>query len=70
MFFAKCFLTGVTVGKKTTNSRCNAGVTKTATRGWFGSIHVWLNEDGIANLIYIPMLEAAGCEVSMNAKGD
>ena len=50
------------------NGRYNAGVTKTATRGWFGSIHVWLNEDGIANLISIPMLEADGCEVSMNKK--
>ena len=58
------------MGKKTMHGRCNAGVTKTATRGWFGSLHVWLNEDGIANLISIPMLEADGCEVSMNTKED
>ena len=40
MFFAKCFVTGVTVGNKTMNGRYNAGVTKTATRGWFGGIHM------------------------------
>ena len=50
--------------------RCNAGITKAATRGWFGSIHVWLNEDGIANLISIPMVEADGCKVSMTTKKD
>ena len=52
------------------NGRCNAGVTNMATRGWFSSIHMWLNKDGIANLISIPMLEADGCEVSMNTKED
>ena len=60
----------MTVGNKTMNGRCNVGVTKTATRGWFGSIHVWLNKNRIANLISIPMLEADGYEVSMNTTED
>jgi hypothetical protein len=68
-FFVKCFLTSVTEGGKTMSGRCNAGVTKTATRGWFGSLHVWLNKNGIANLILIPILEADGCEVSTQTKG-
>ena len=52
------------------NSRCNTGVTKTATRGWFGSLHVWLNKDEIANLISIPMLEVDGYKVSMTTNKD
>ena len=44
--------------------RCNAGITTTSKQGWYGKFHVWLNENGIANLISIPMLEASGYVVS------
>ena len=67
-FFGECFFTGVTAGSKTMHGRCNTGVIKTAARGWFGSVRVCPNEDGIANLISIPIMEADGCEVSMNTK--
>ena len=52
------------------SGRCKLGVTKTATMDWFGIIHVWLNENEIANLISIPTLEADGCGVLLAYTGE
>ena len=57
-------------GKTAMNGICNAGTLTTNTRGWYGEIKVWLNERGIANLLYIPILEDAGYIVSTYTKGD
>ena len=48
--------------------RYNTDVIKTATRGWFRSLHVWLNKIGMLNLISIPVLEADGCDVATETK--
>jgi hypothetical protein len=68
-FFATHFKTGVSVGGKNMSGRCNSGVANTGTRGWAGILRVWLNKNGIANLISIHMLEADSCEVSTKTKG-
>ena len=43
---------------------CNAGVTTTNTKGYFGLFHMWLNKKGIANLLSIPQLEEDGYRVT------
>ena len=52
------------------NGNCNAGETKITKRGYFGKMRVWLNENGIANLISIPKLEADGYTVWTDTKGE
>ena len=52
------------------DGQCNTGVIKTANRGWFGNLHVWLNKNRITNLISIPMLEVDWCEVYAETKGE
>ena len=49
---------------------CNAGTTKIKKKGYFGDLQVWLNEQGVANLISIPMLEKDGYSVSKTTTGD
>ena len=39
-------------------------------RGYYGRLRVWLNENGIANLISIPKLEADGYVVRTDTKGE
>ena len=52
------------------NVSCNAGTVTTNTRGRYGKLKVWLNERGIANLFYVPILENTGYIVSTHIKGD
>ena len=44
--------------------RYNSGITTTSRRGWYGKFHVWLNDNGIVNLISTPMLKASGYVLS------
>ena len=69
-FFMKEFLCEVREGKSTINDSCNAGTVSINTKGWYGDFKVWLNKKGIANLLSIPMLEAAGYLVSTHTHGD
>ena len=39
---------------------CNAGVTSTSTKGELGMFDMWVNDNGIANLISVPQLEKDG----------
>ena len=65
-FFVKEFLKNIVENKGTMNGNCNAGETKITKRGYFGKLRVWLNENGIANLLSIPQLEKDGYSVSTN----
>ena len=56
-------------GKTAMSGSCNAGTVTTNTRGWYGEFKVWINERGIADLLYIPMLEDAGYIVSTHTTG-
>ena len=49
---------------------CNAGTTRITKRGFYGDLQVWLNEQGIANLISIPMLDVDGYTVSTDTNGE
>ena len=67
-FFVKEFLKNIQEGKGTMNGNCNAGETRITKRGYFEKMTVWLNENGIANLISIPKLEADGYTVWTDTK--
>ena len=68
-FFIKAFPKNIEESG-TMNGNCNAGTTKITKRGYFGKLRVWLNKNGIANLISIPMLEADGYVVRTDTKGE
>ena len=46
------------------NGNCNAGTVTLKKKGWYKNFQVWLNKQGIVNLLSIPMLEEAGYKVS------
>ena len=69
-FFTKEFLLYTKKGDTTLTCSCNAGTTVINTRGWWREFQVWLNKHGIANLLSIPMLEAAVYIVSSHTKKD
>ena len=52
------------------NGNCNAGTTRMTKRGYYGRLRVWLNENGIDNLISIPNLEVDGYVVRTGTKGE
>ena len=49
---------------------CNAGTTRMTKRRYYRRLRVWLNENGIANLISIPKIEANGNVVKTDIKGE
>ena len=64
-FFVEKFLTNVQDGNTTLTGSCNASTAVTNTRGLRDKFKVWLNKQGISNLLSVPMLESAGCVVSL-----
>ena len=48
----------------TMNGNCSAGSVLLEQKGWYKNFQVWLNEQGIVNLLLIPMLEEVGYKVS------
>ena len=69
-FFFREFLYRVSLVKTDMNGRCNASTVTTNTKGLYGEFKVWLNERGIANLLYILMIEDTWYIVSTHTKGD
>ena len=69
-FFSKRYLKNIKEGGGTMTGSCNAGTTRISKRGYYGDLQVWLNEQGVANLISIPMLEADGYSVSTDINGE
>mmetsp|Transcript_11546 Transcript_11546/g.25307 ORF Transcript_11546/g.25307 Transcript_11546/m.25307 type:complete len:155 (-) Transcript_11546:466-930(-) len=49
---------------------CNAGVTTSSEKGYFGMWDMWLNRGGITNLLSIPKLEEDGYLVDYNTRRD
>ena len=49
---------------------CNTGTTRITKKGFYGDLQVWLNKQGVANLISIPMLEKDGYSVSKTTNGE
>ena len=49
---------------------CNAGVSTSNEKGYYGLWKFCLNEQGIANLLFIPQLEKDGYLIDYNTKRD
>ena len=49
---------------------CNAGVTICREQGYYGVFKMWLNRNGIANLLSIPQLEEDGYVIDYNTRRD
>ena len=45
---------------------CNAGVTTSNEKGWFRTFKMWINKQGIANLLSIPQPEDDGFCITYN----
>ena len=57
-FSNKIFLTNVKDGDTPLIISGSASTTVTNTRGWWGEFEAWLDEQGITNLLSVPMLES------------
>ena len=69
-FYIRTYLKDVYQSPTTMSTSCNAGQTETSTRGWHGDFEVWLNSQGIANLLSTPALEEAGYKVESHTDRD
>ena len=56
--------------KTVLQGNCNAGVSTSNEKGYYGLWNFWLNEQGIANLLSIPQLEKNGYLIDYNTKRD
>ena len=54
----------------TLTGSCDAGTTGINTRRWWGEFEAWLNEQGVANLLLVPILESADYIVASHTKKD
>jgi hypothetical protein len=41
---------------------CNSRITVSKKKGWYKGFHMWLNPNGIANLLSVGLLEAEGVQ--------
>ena len=55
---------------KVLKGHCNAGTTSTSKQGDLGSLKMWINGTGIANIISIPVLEKNGFRVSYDTNAE
>ena len=69
-YFSEEFLTDVEKSDSTMTGRCKAGTTFTKIKGTYGDFQVWLNNKGISNLIFVPMLEASGYIILIHTNAD
>ena len=65
--FVEWCLDNITADGVVLRGNCNAGVTTSTQKGYYGLFHMWLNKQGIANLLSIPQLEADGYRVTCDA---
>ena len=66
----RSLLSGVREVKTVLQGNCNAGVSISKEKGYYGLWSFWLNEHGIANLLSIPQLEKDGYVIYYNSKKD
>ena len=69
-FFVREFLKNTEEDGTTMDGNCNTGSVLLEEKGWYKNFQVWLNEQGIVNLLSIPMLEEAGYKVSTHTDED
>ena len=63
-FFEKEYLRTVGETNSTMHGNCNTGTVIPKKKGWYKNFQVWLHEQGIVNLLSIPMLEEVAYKVS------
>ena len=64
-FYDQC-LHNVRTVDRVLKGNCNAGVVTSSEKGFFGKWDLWLNRNGIANLLSISLLEECGYVVDYN----
>ena len=64
------YLEGVSDSKYSLTGSCNSGMTVSKKKGWYKGFHMWLNPDGIANLLFAGLLEAEGYKIEYKTGGD
>ena len=69
-FFVKEFFMNIYKGTGAMNGNCNAGTKRITKKEYYRTLRVWLNENGIVNLISIPKLEADIYAVRTDTKGE
>ena len=70
LVFMDWCLDNVTTVKVSLTGHCSAGTTKSTQKGLYGEFEMWLNKQGIANLLSIPQLEEDGYIVDYNTNRD
>ena len=57
------------VGKSGTTlvGNCNAGVTSSTQKGYYGKFHMWSNKNDMSNLLSIPYLEQEGYHIKYDS---
>ena len=68
-FFVKEFLKSIEEGGGTMTGNCNAGTTRITKKGSYGDLQVWLNKQGVANLISIPCSKQMGTLYTLTQTG-
>ena len=68
--FVKWMLDYVKTVTTVLQGNCNAGVSTSNEKGFYGLWNFWLNEQCIANLLSIPQLEKDGYTIDYNIKRD
>ena len=58
--FVIWLLDKVTDADTTLVGNCNTGATLSSLKGYYGKLHMWVNENGMANFLSIPCLEEEG----------
>ena len=69
-FFVREFLKNIEEDGTTMDGNCNERSVLLKKKGWYKNFQVWLNEQGIVNLLSIPMLEEAGYKVTTHTDED
>ena len=68
--FVRTLLHNVHVVNTVLQGNCNAGVSTSNKKGYYGLWNFWLNDQGITNLLSIPQLEKDGYLIDYNTKRD
>ena len=68
--FTRKHLSNVSDSEYSLTGSCNAGTTVSKKKGWYKGFHMWLNENGIANLLSVGLLEAEGYKIEYKTGGD
>ena len=68
VFSTNC-VENISKSNKTLVSNCNAGETSSTREGYYGRFHVWVNTNGMANLLSIPCLVREGYRVGYETGG-